>query len=144
MFIADEVKDKISKLLQRTPGTMTDMMGIKYLHYAKDKVMAEMPVHANTKQPWGLLHGGASLALAESLASVGGWLNVDDNHNVVGVELNANHVRAMREGKVIGIATPVHIGRRSQVWETRISTEDGKLVSIGRCTLMVVNRLVKE
>lgn len=144
MFIADDVKDKVPMMLERTPGTMTDLLGIKYVHYAKDKVIAEMPVQASTKQPWGLLHGGASLALAESLASVGGWLNVDDSHNVVGVELNANHVRAMREGKVIGTATPLHIGRRSQVWETRITTEDGKLVSIGRCTLMVVNRLVKE
>ena len=90
-------------------------------------------------QPFGLLHGGASLALAETVASIGAWMNVDrDKFNVVGIEINANHVRAVRDGVVTGTALPVNIGRRIQVWEARITDERGRIVCISRCTVAVV------
>ena len=98
-----------------------------------------MPVDKRTKQAFGLLHGGASVALAESLASVGGWLNCDEKKfAVVGIEINANHIKAKREGIVSGTAKPLHLGSKTQVWEIRISDEEDKLVSISRCTLAVV------
>lgn len=99
-----------------------------------------MPVDQRTKQPFGLLHGGASVALAESLASIGGWLNVDEkNFYVVGMEINANHISAQRDGWVIGSAKPLHIGKKSHVWEIKINSESSnKLACISRCTLAVV------
>ena len=99
-----------------------------------------MPVDQRTKQPFGLLHGGASVALAESLASIGGWLNVDDSKfAVVGIEINANHIRAVKSGHVTGTAVPLHRGAKTQVWEIRIADERGRLVCISRCTLAVVS-----
>src|SRR5699024_7906651 len=101
-----------------------------------------MPVDENTIQPFGILHGGASVALAESVASIGAWLNVeDDSKMAVGVEINANHIRAMQKGtSVICTATPIHRGRKIQVWETKIRTPDDKLVCISRCTLTIVKQ----
>jgi uncharacterized protein (TIGR00369 family) len=90
-------------------------------------------------QPFGLLHGGASVALAETVASTGAWLNCDQaNERVVGLEINANHLRAKREGVVTATATPVHVGRRTQVWEVRIADELGKAVCVSRCTIAVI------
>jgi uncharacterized protein (TIGR00369 family) len=98
-----------------------------------------MPVEPKVHQPFGLLHGGASVALAETVASTAGWMNVDqEKEGVVGLEINANHLRAKRDGVVTAIATPVHVGRRTHVWEVRITDEQGKLVCISRCTLAVV------
>ena len=101
-----------------------------------------MPVDENTVQPFGFLHGGASVTLAETLASVGGWLNIiDENKTAVGVEINANHVRAVSKGGTVsGVSRPVHIGRQTQVWETKIyNQENDKLVCVSRCTLAVVD-----
>src|SRR5437868_5770196 len=100
-----------------------------------------MPVDERTKQPYGLLHGGASVALAETVASVAGLLNVDkEKYATVGVEINANHIRAKYSGKVTGTATPLHRGRMTQVWDVRIVDEEDKLVCVSRCTLAVVER----
>jgi uncharacterized protein (TIGR00369 family) len=90
-------------------------------------------------QPFGLLHGGASVALAETVASLAGSLNVDQTkESVVGLEINANHLRGKRDGVVTAVATPVHVGRRTQVWEVRITDEQDKPVCVSRCTLAVV------
>lgn len=119
--------------------TLLQTLDIEIVEQSKQRVVARMPVTPKVHQPFGLLHGGASVALAETVASMAGWLNVDaSKENVVGLEINANHLRGKREGVVTAVATPVHIGRRTQVWEIRISDEQDKPVCISRCTLAVV------
>ena len=99
-----------------------------------------MPVAARTHQPAGVLHGGASVALAETLASWAATYCVDRTRNhCVGLEINANHVRPVREGYVYGVARPIHLGRSTHIWEIRITTEDGKLVCISRITMAVLD-----
>ncbi len=140
MQIEEKVRDKVEKLLASNHKNMGDALGIEYLIFSREEMRAKMPVSENTVQPFGILHGGASVALAETLASVGAYLNITDDSKVaVGLEINANHIKSVRLGEhVIGIAKPIHRGAQTQVWETRIETETGKLVSISRCTLAVV------
>lgn len=119
--------------------TLLDTLGIEIVEARKERVVATMPVGPKVHQPFGLLHGGASVALAETVASTAGWMNIDNSkETVVGLEINANHLRGKREGVVTAVATPVHVGRRTQVWEIRISDEDGKAICLSRCTLAVV------
>lgn len=119
--------------------TLLTTLGIDIIEMTKERVVARMPVGPKVHQPFGLLHGGASVVLAETVASTGGWMNVDqEKERVVGLEINANHLRGKRDGVVTAVATPVHIGRRTQVWEIRIADEDDKPVCISRCTLAVV------
>jgi len=101
-----------------------------------------MPVNENTVQPFRILHGGASVVLAETLASVGAWFSLDGtDKTAVGVEINANHIRSVKEGGLVrGIATPVKTGSRIHVWETKIEDEKGKLICVSRCTLAIVER----
>ena len=120
---------------------MADAIGIEITTLTKEKVVATMPVDDRTRQPFGLLHGGASAALAETVASLGAYMNVDqDTQAAVGVELNANHLRGKTEGTVTATATPVHRGRTIHVWEIRIEDEESRLVCVSRCTLAIVNR----
>lgn len=120
-------------------GTLLEALGIEIIEATQERVVATMPVGPKVRQPFGLLHGGASLALAETAASFAGWMHVDrEKENVVGLEINANHLRAKRDGVVTAIATPIHLGRRTQVWEIRIADEEGRAVCIARCTLAVV------
>ena len=128
-------------LLEQMRGkqTLATTLGIEITELTPQRVVATMPVDDRTRQPFGILHGGASVALAETVASIAGTMNVDlDTHNVVGVEINANHIKAKREGVVTGTATPIHIGRSTQVWQIHIVDEQGKTVCISRCTLAVV------
>lgn len=120
-------------------GTMIENLGIVVTAAGEDWLRATMPVDTRTKQPYGLLHGGASVALAETLGSMAGGLCVDHTREgVVGLEINANHLRAVREGVVTGTARAIHVGRSTQVWEIRIENEVGKPVCISRITLAVV------
>ena len=122
-------------------GTLAEALGIELTEIGPDSVTGTMPVDHRTIQPYGLLHGGASVALAESLGSVAAGLVVDGKRAVcVGQEINANHVRAVREGTVIGTARPVHLGSRSQVWDIRIVDEAGRLVCVSRLTMAVLER----
>jgi uncharacterized protein (TIGR00369 family) len=119
--------------------TLLSTLDIEIVEMTKQRVVARMPVGPKVHQPFGLLHGGASVALAETAASVAGSLNVDSTkETVVGLEINANHLRGKRDGVVTAVATPVHIGRRIQVWEVRITDEQDKPVCVSRCTLAVV------
>jgi len=119
--------------------TLVTTLGMEIVETAKERVVMRMPVGPRVLQPWGLLHGGASLALAETAASIAASNNVDlAKDTVVGIEINANHLRGKRGGVVTAVALPVHVGRRTQVWEVRIADEEGKLVCISRCTLAVV------
>ncbi len=120
---------------------MASTLGIELTLLTPDKVVATMPVDARTQQPFGLLHGGASAALAETVASLGAFLNIDkDKQAPVGVELNANHIRGKREGVVTATATPLHRGRKIHVWEIRIEDEKNHLICASRCTLAIIDR----
>jgi 1,4-dihydroxy-2-naphthoyl-CoA hydrolase len=121
--------------------TLVSHLGIRYTEVGEDFLSAVMPVDQRTKQPAGILHGGASVALAETLGSTGANLVVDrDKQLCMGLEINANHVRAMREGSVRGTARPLHIGGTTQVWEIRISDSQDRLVCISRITMAVLDR----
>lgn len=124
-----------------TSGTLVEHLGIEFLEVGDDSLRARMPVDHRTVQPAGLLHGGASVSLAETLGSMAGTLCIDmQSKQCVGVEINANHIRPVRSGYVYGAARPVHIGGSTQVWEIRIEDELGKLVCISRLTLAVIDQ----
>ncbi len=117
-------------------NTLSEQLGIEYTVISKDRITARMPVDHRTKQPFGFLHGGASAALAETLASVGGAINLDrDKQNVVGLALTINHIKSVASGWVYGEAIPIHIGKKTQVWEIKIKNEQDQLVSDARLTL---------
>ena len=118
---------------------MPGHVGIEITEIGDDYVTARMPVDHRTTQPYGLLHGGASVLLAESLGSVAGTMCVNvAEEAVVGLEINANHIRSVKSGFVYGVAKPLHIGRNTQVWEIKITNEENKLVCASRITLAVV------
>ena len=122
--------------------TLSDALGIEITAITDEYVEGRMPVDGRTHQPMGLLHGGASVALAETLGSVAAYLRLPDHskQTAVGLEINANHLKGVRDGWVTGRATPVHIGRSTQVWEIRITHEEsGALVCISRITMAVVD-----
>ncbi len=123
-------------------NTLAETLGMEIVECEKGRVVMTMPVDARTHQPLGLLHGGASVALAETVASMGGWFLVaDQGKAVVGQEINANHLRSARSGKVKAVGECLHQGRNSQVWEIKIYDEKDRMVCISRCTLAVVEPL---
>jgi len=125
----------------RSRQTMVDVLDIVFTEMGADFLRATMPVNARTCQPMRLLHGGASVALAETLASVGANCCLDDAHAAVGQEINANHLRPALEGETVtGTARLLHAGARSQVWSVEISNARGQLVCISRVTMAVINR----
>ena len=139
MIVEPGLEKKIEYITAKSTQTLAHALGINYTRFERARVEATMPVDNRTMQPFGLLHGGASLALAESLASVGGWLNVDETKfAVVGIEINANHLRSARSGVVTGCALPLHRGASTQVWEVRVTDQKGHLLCISRCTLAVI------
>ena len=120
-------------------NTILEVLGIKISGIGEDHLEATMPVDARTHQPYGILHGGASVVLAETLGSIGALLLIDPTKfRCVGLEINANHIKAVRSGIVIGRANPIHAGRSTQVWQIEIKTETGDLVCISRITMAVV------
>ena len=122
-------------------GTLAEALGIEIIEVGPDHLKARMPVDHRTCQPYGILHGGASVALAETLGSIAGHILVDrEKEACVGLEINANHIRSVREGFVTGTARPLHIGGSTQVWDIRIEDERGKLVCVSRLTLAVVKK----
>lgn len=122
------------------PGTLLEALGIDVLEARPDRVVATMPVGPAQHQPYGLLHGGASVALAETVASVGACLLPGGGvRRVVGLEINANHVRAVRSGTVTAVGEPLHQGRSTEVWSIEIRDDDGRLVCVSRCTVAVLD-----
>lgn len=117
-------------------GTLIDTLGIKVIEIGETQVVATMPVNEATRQPFGLLHGGASVALAETVASLGTYYFIDsDEAYAVGIEINANHVRRKKDGLVTAVAKPLHQGRTIMVWDIRINDEAGNLICVSRCTM---------
>ena len=120
--------------------TLIQTLDIEVLEATKERVVATMPVTAKVHQPFGLLHGGASVALAETVASLGAYFWVKDSGmTAVGLEINANHLRGKRDGIVTATALPLHCGRSTHVWEVKITDESNRLVCISRCTLAIVS-----
>lgn len=119
-------------------GTLMEALGIEVADASPDRVVCTMPVDHRTKQPFGYLHGGASLALAETAASIGAFANLDPAKEIAfGMEINANHLKSVAEGRVTAVAVPLHKSRTSMVWEIRITDDEDRLVCISRCTVAV-------
>jgi 1,4-dihydroxy-2-naphthoyl-CoA hydrolase len=122
-------------------NTLVALMGIRFTEIGDDHLTAVMPVDHRTRQPMGLLHGGASAVLAETLGSVGAFLTTDpETQQSVGLEINANHLRSVTGGSVTGTARPLHLGRTTQVWDIRITDDENRLVCVSRLTMAVLNR----
>lgn len=126
---------------ERGKNTMSDFLGIEFIDIGDDYLTARMPVDNKTKQPFGIMHGGASCVLAETVGSHAANFCVDlEKYYCVGLDINTNHIRAMREGFVIGTAKPFHLGKTTQVWGIDIKNEAGDLVSVTRLTMAVLKR----
>jgi 1,4-dihydroxy-2-naphthoyl-CoA hydrolase len=122
-------------------GTLAEALGIEITHIGENSITATMPVDHRTIQPMGLLHGGASVALAETVGSISANGTIDhDKQYCVGLEINANHIRGVRSGLVKGTSTALHIGRSTQVWEIKITDEADRLVCVSRLTIAVLNK----
>lgn len=129
------------ELNRRAKNTLSDYLGIVFVAVGDDFLTAEMPIDAKTMQPMGIMHGGASCALAETVGSAAANYCIDQEKYVcVGLEININHIRAVRSGKVTGIAKPFHLGKTTQVWEIKIEDEEKRLVSVARLTLSVLEK----
>ena len=134
-------QDALKQINTFQNNTMTEQIGIEITDFGDDFICGRMPVDHRTVQPFGLLHGGASATLAETLGSIAGGLKVDrELQTVVGVEINCNHLRSAKNGWVYGKATPVKIGRKIQVWNIEIKNDDEKLVCVSRLTLAVIDK----
>jgi uncharacterized protein (TIGR00369 family) len=128
-------------IAQRNQDTMSTHLGIEFIEVGADYLKARMPVDQRTKQPLGIMHGGASCVLAETVGSVAANYSVDLNKEYcVGLDINTNHLRQARSGYVIATARPIHVGRKTHVWSIEIHNEQGELVSINRLTLMVLSK----
>lgn len=124
---------------EHTRGTLLQALGIEVAELSPDRVVATMPVDERTRQPFGVLHGGASVALAETAVSLGAWANIDrERYGAFGLEINANHVRAKTDGIVRVVAVPLHRGRTTQVWSAEIRDEAERLICVARCTMAIV------
>ena len=132
---------KPSDLTAQCNHTLVSNLGIEFTEINEDYITAKMPVDQRTFQPFGLLHGGASMALAETLGSIASHLITDPDRSVcVGMEINGNHIRPVSSGWVTGVVKPVHIGKKSHIWEIRINNPDNKLVCISRLTMAVIDK----
>lgn len=131
----------LEQLQVMSRNTLVERLGIEFTEIGEDYIKGKMPVDHRTHQPLGLLHGGASVALAETLGSVAATLMVDPaKQYCVGLEINANHVKSARDGFVYGLTKPVHMGKRTQIWEIKITNEADELVCISRITMAVIDK----
>ena len=134
-------QEKLQRLNDGIQNTMTSNIGIEITDFGEDFICGKMPVDERTIQPYGLLHGGASAALAETLGSIGGGMKVySNNETVVGIEINANHLKSARNGWVYGKASPIRVGKKIQVWNIKISNEKDELICVSRLTLAVLKK----
>lgn len=129
----------LEQLNQMGKNSAVGHLGIEMSAFGDDWIEATMPVDSRTTQPFGLLHGGVLVALAETAGSLAGFLAVEEGKGVAGLEINANHLRPVKQGRVTARATPIHLGRNTHVWQIDIRTEDDKLCCVSRLTLSVIN-----
>jgi len=131
-----KIQPTLDKLNERSENTLAEHLGIEFVEIGDNYLKARMPVDSRTKQPAGLLHGGASVVLAETLGSVAAYLCVNqEEKGIVGIEVNANHIRPVTHGWVTGVTKPIHIGNTTQIWEIRIFDGRDNLVCISRLTV---------
>lgn len=131
----------LNRVNERGKHSMSDHLGIEFIEVGDDYLTARMPVDSRHKQPLGIMHGGASCVLAETVGSTAAQYCVDpEKYYCVGLDINTNHIRAMREGYVIGTAKPFHLGKTTQVWSIEIKNDEGKWVSINRLTMAVLKK----
>ena len=131
----------LNGIIERSPNTLLESLGIEITNIGEKYVSGKMPVNHKTKQPFGVLHGGASVALAETLGSIGGGIQIDRNkQSVVGIDINASHLRSVSSGWVYGRADAVRIGKKIQVWEIAIEDQKQNLVCKSILTLAVINK----
>jgi 1,4-dihydroxy-2-naphthoyl-CoA hydrolase len=124
--------------LKNFKGTVMELLGIEHQEVTREKIVLTMPVTPKTHHPWGSLHGGVSVVLAETAATMGAFMNIDQEKQfAVGLEINANHIRPKREGILTATATPVHIGHAVSVWDIRITDEKGNMICTSRCTMAI-------
>lgn len=135
----------LDQLNEMSTGTMSSHLGIEFTEIGQDHLRATMPVDERTKQPFGLLHGGASVALAETLGSVASNIVIDSETKVgVGLTINANHIRSVKKGFVHGIATPIHLGSSTHVWDIKIFNDEHNLVCASRLTVAILDKKESE
>ena len=128
-------------LNRRSENTLADFLGIKFTAISDDSITATMPANERTKQPLGIVHGGANVVLAETIASTGANAVIDlEHYYCVGLEINANHIRSVKEGLITGIARPIHLGRTTQVWQIDMYNDAGKQTCVSRMTASVLSR----
>ena len=131
----------IEELDKQTIGTLAVTLGIKFIHIGDDYLKASMPVDNRTVQPYGLLHGGASAALAETIGSVSSWMCIDPEKQMcVGIEINCNHLRGKKDGIVVATSEPLHIGATTHVWDIKIRDERERLVCVSRLTMAILKK----
>lgn len=128
----------IAELTKAHVGTAVEHLGIQFLEVGDDFIRARVPVDLRTKQPYGLLHGGVSVVLAETLGSCGAMFAAPEGHRAVGLDINANHLKGATSGWVTGITYPVHIGRTTQVWQIDMSNDAGEMTCVSRITMAVL------
>lgn len=138
-FSAKNEEEFAEQIKQQNENTLLAQLDMEYVELTPDRVVMTMPVGPKTWQPAGILHGGASVALAETAATIATAINIDQSkYNPVGMEINANHIRSKADGVVTATATPFHKGRTTMVWDIKITDENGKLICISRCTMAVI------
>ena len=138
-------KEALKRIKKKINGTMVSALGIEVTDFGDEYICGKMPVDERTKQPFGLLHGGASAALAETLGSMRAGMHVDlKQYSVVGIEINSSHLKAVKEGWVYGKATPIRIGRKIQVWDIDIKDDKDNMICKSRLTLAVIKNNDKQ
>jgi len=133
----------LEKINQFSKESIVGNIGIEFIEKGDNYIKASMPVDYRTKQPLGILHGGASVVLAETLGSMASYMTLDDNNYSVGLEVKANHLRSVTKGFVIGKVKPVHLGETTQLWDISIKNENKRLICVSRLTMMVLKTLAK-
>ena len=134
--MSSDGKETLRILHERNPGTLMERLGIEWIEATPERVVARMPVAGNV-QPFGVLHGGATAALVESIGSVGAWLHGGDDIVPLGIEVNVNHLRSVRNGFVTGTGTPLHAGRTTTVWDVTVTDDEGRRTAVGRLTVLL-------
>ena len=138
IFKADVTLEMLNKM---SSNTMLQHIGIQFTKVGDGTIEARMPVDHRTHQPFGILHGGASVALAETLGSIAAMCCLDSSTQYcVGLDINANHIKSVRDGYVVGVVKPIHVGKKTHVWEIKITTEKEELVCISRITMAILDK----